>query len=109
MTAFAKAGSDAVQPASPIPFTPRGLTLLGVGCSAVLTWYGVIAPQGMPKHMVARWHAGMKEALTSREIGERFKRDGLEVPEIGSRYFAEAIKRDIAKWTIVFEKGGITL
>ena|SRR5687767_7446910 len=28
------AGNDAVQPDSPMLFTPSGLTLLGVGCSA---------------------------------------------------------------------------
>src|SRR5688572_14374748 len=33
-TAPASAGIEAVQPDSPTPFTPSGLTLLGVGCSS---------------------------------------------------------------------------
>jgi len=81
----------------------------GVPGYDVLTWYGVIAPQGLSKPMLARWHAAMEGALQSRAIQERFKSDGLEVPETGTRYFADAIRRDIAKWAVVFKKGDIRL
>lgn len=81
----------------------------GVPGYDTLTWYGVIAPKGVPKDILARWDTGIREALKSREIEERFRGDGLDVPEIGPKHFTGMIKRDIAKWTLVFEKAKIKL
>jgi len=73
------------------------------------TWYGLIGPKGLPRNVLARWEAGMNEALKSKDVEERFRLDGLDVPGIGARYFADALKRDVAKWTVVFRKGNIKL
>lgn len=73
------------------------------------TWYGLIGPKGLPRNVLARWEAGLNEALKSKDVEERFRLDGLDAPEVGTRYCAEAIKRDVAKWTVVFQKGKIKL
>ena len=38
MTAFMSAGMEPVTPASPTPFAPRELTLVGTGCSRIVRW-----------------------------------------------------------------------
>lgn len=57
-----------------------------------------MGPKGIPRPIVARWQAIVKEALESREMKERFDIDGLDMPEPGPAYFQQVLKRDLEKW-----------
>ena len=74
ITALATAGSDPVQPDSPTPLTPSGLTLLGVGCSAPLM------PRQQPgaRHVVVHEAAG--EQLPRVAIVNHFLAEHLPRP-----------------------------
>jgi tripartite-type tricarboxylate transporter receptor subunit TctC len=81
----------------------------GVPGYDAITWYGLVGPKGLPRPIVARWQAITTEALQSREMKERFDADGLEMPEVGTPYFAQVLGRDIAKWTKVIKAANIQL
>ena len=81
----------------------------GVPGYDAITWYGLMGPKGLPRHVVSRWQTITAEALQSREMKERFDADGLEMPELGSAYFAQVLGRDIAKWSKVVKAANIQL
>ncbi len=71
-----------------------------------ITWYGLIGPKGLPPGIIARWQNALTEAMKSKEMKERFDRDGLDAPEIGAAYFNQVLRRDLVKWAkLVKEKG----
>ena len=74
-----------------------------------ITWFGLIAPRGMPKAVVARWQSVMANAVQSRVMKERFEADGLDSPELGPAHFGRVMKRDIEKWTQVVRAANLKL
>ena len=72
-----------------------------------ITWYGLMGPKGLPKNIISRWQSALTDALQSREMKERYELDGLDVPEIGERYFSTVLQRDIVKWTKVVNASNI--
>jgi tripartite-type tricarboxylate transporter receptor subunit TctC len=81
----------------------------GVPGYETTTYFGLVGPRGMPKDLVSRWQAMLRDALQSKELKDRFEVDGLDVPEIGSAYFERVIKTDIEKWTRVVKAANIGL
>ena len=81
----------------------------GVPGYEAITWYGLMGPKGIPRPIVARWQAIVKEALESREMKERFDADGLDMPEPGPAYFQQVLRRDLDKWSKVIKAANITI
>ena len=81
----------------------------GVPGYDAITWYGLMGPKGLPRPIVGRWQTITTEALQSREMKERFDADGLEMPEVGTSYFAQVLGRDISKWTKVIKAANLQL
>ena len=70
-------------------------------------WYGVLAPAGTPREIVARLHDAVVRALRDPEVGRRLAADGAEA--VGSRpeEFAAFIKSEGEKWARVAAAAGI--
>lgn len=70
-------------------------------------WYGVLAPAGTPREIVARLHAEIVRALQLPEVKERLAADGAEPVGDSPEAFAALIKSEIEKWAKVAKAAGI--
>jgi tripartite-type tricarboxylate transporter receptor subunit TctC len=70
----------------------------GVAGFEVSGWYGVLAPAGTPRDIVARLNAEIVRMMQTSEVIEQFAKQGLEVFGSTPEQFAARIKSDIVKW-----------
>jgi tripartite-type tricarboxylate transporter receptor subunit TctC len=70
-------------------------------------WYGVLAPAGTPKEIVARLHDEIVRALRDAEVGKRLAADGAEAVGSSPEEFAAFIRSESEKWAKVASAAGI--
>jgi len=70
-------------------------------------WYGVLAPAGTPRDIVARLHDEIVRALRDAEVGKRLAADGAEPVGSSPEEFAAFIKSESEKWAKVAQAAGI--
>jgi tripartite-type tricarboxylate transporter receptor subunit TctC len=74
-----------------------------------LSWYGLWAPAGTPKEIVAKMHAEVRKALHSPELMKIWESQGAtpggETPE----EFQAFIKEEIRKWGEAVHKSGVKM
>jgi tripartite-type tricarboxylate transporter receptor subunit TctC len=73
----------------------------------VTTWYGVLAPAGTPRPVVARLNSELVKIMHSPELKERLAATGTEPLTSTPEEFSAYIKREIAKWGEVVRKAGV--
>ena len=75
---------------------------------AAVQWYGLLAPAGTPKDIIAKLHAGVVRALQDPEIKKRFVDDGAEPTPSGTpEEFGAFIRSELAKWAKVAREANI--
>ena len=62
------------------------------------SWWGLLAPAGVPKEIIARLHTDAVKALNSTEMKERLASQGAVVVTDTPEQFAAYIKSEIANW-----------
>jgi tripartite-type tricarboxylate transporter receptor subunit TctC len=79
----------------------------GLAGFEVTGWYGVMAPAGTPKDVIARLYADITRALTQPELVQTLASFGLE-PAISSspEEFGAYLRTEIAKWAKVVKASG---
>jgi tripartite-type tricarboxylate transporter receptor subunit TctC len=70
-------------------------------------WYGVLAPAGTPREIVARLHAEIVRALRDPEVGKRLEADGAEAVGSSPEEFSAFIRSETEKWAKVARAAGI--
>src|SRR5579883_2408622 len=70
------------------------------------TWTGVIAPAGVPRAIVDKLNAAIKQAINSPTFKERFAQIGDEPAGGTPEDFAKLIASDSAKWADVVKRSG---
>jgi tripartite-type tricarboxylate transporter receptor subunit TctC len=70
-------------------------------------WYGVLAPAGTPREIVARLHDTIVHALRDAEVGKRLAADGAEAVGSSPEEFAAFIRSESEKWAKVASAAGI--
>lgn len=71
------------------------------------TWYGVLAPRGVPQHIVERLNREIAALVDTPEVREQFAGIGV-VPETGTpQQFAGFIREEIDKWGSVMKYAGL--
>jgi tripartite-type tricarboxylate transporter receptor subunit TctC len=70
------------------------------------TWTGIIAPAGLPRPVLDRLNAAVNEAIRSPVFRERFALIGDEPGGGTPEDYAEAIRRDSARWAEVIKRSG---
>ena len=75
----------------------------------VLTWYGLLAPAGTPKEIVARLNAEVSKILQMPDIKQRIADISSETGGISSEQFADLIKKETVKWAKVVKDSGATV
>jgi tripartite-type tricarboxylate transporter receptor subunit TctC len=74
-----------------------------------LGWFGLFAPAGTPRDVVARISADTKTVLTLPEAKQRLAEQGAEPEPNTPDAFAAFVNSDIAKWLALAQKTGIKL
>ena len=70
-------------------------------------WYGLVAPAGTPRPVIARLHDVVVASLAKPEVKARLAGLGLEPAPLTPEEFAEFIKKEIGKWTKEVREAGI--
>ena len=73
---------------------------------AVYTWFGVVAPAGVPKPILARLHTVLVQALTSPEMRKQFANQGAEVVANTPAEFNAFLREEVVKWNRVISDSG---
>src|SRR6476661_1653534 len=76
----------------------------------VSAWYGLLAPAGTPKTVIARLHDEVVKILQAPEMKERFLTTiGGDPVGDTPEAFAATIKNDMARWAKIVKESGIKL
>jgi tripartite-type tricarboxylate transporter receptor subunit TctC len=75
----------------------------------VYVWYGLLAPAGTPKPVIARLNAEVVAALNNPEVKDQFTRSGSTAASSTPAGFDAVIKRDYDTWAKVIKNAGIKL
>jgi len=71
------------------------------------SWYGMLAPAHTPKAVLAKLSAENATALTSPEVREKLKAQGVDPVGNTPEQFALYIKQEIVKWAKVMQAANI--
>jgi tripartite-type tricarboxylate transporter receptor subunit TctC len=123
------AGQVGVTIASAVPLSPqvkagrlRGLAVTSPGRSAafpelpaiaetvpgyeVINWFGIFAPAGTPKPVIARINAALNKALQSPALRKTLNSSGADAVGGTPEDFAKVVKADFVKWAKVVKDSG---
>lgn len=90
-----------------LPDVPTvGETVKGLGYTP---WYGVFAPAGTPKTVMAQLQADINTVLDSPAVREKLAGIGCEPYKTSPEFFEDMIKNDMPKWAKVVKDAGVTL
>ncbi len=73
-------------------------TIPGFGA---VSWYGLMAPAGTPKELIARLNAEVVKALNSKDVKDRMALQGAEVSPSTPEELAALIKDELPMWAAI--------
>jgi tripartite-type tricarboxylate transporter receptor subunit TctC len=79
----------------------------GLGNFDVTTWYGILAPAGTPRPIVARLNAEFVKIMRTPEVKERLATMATDPLTSTPEEFGAYIQREIEKWGDVVRKAGL--
>jgi tripartite-type tricarboxylate transporter receptor subunit TctC len=92
---------------SALPDAPTiGETIKGFGSTP---WYGLLAPAGTPKALIAQLQAEVAKALDDAGVKEKLAQVGCEPFKSSPDQFAALIKDDLPKWAKIVKASGATI
>ena len=108
---FVRAGklrAIAVSTLKRSPQAPDLQTLSEAGATGydVTPWYGVLAPAGLSKPLLARLHGEVAKIVDSPEMRERFVTQGVDVASSTPEAFATLIRAEIPRWRELVKRSG---
>jgi tripartite-type tricarboxylate transporter receptor subunit TctC len=87
--------------ASEVPDIPT-IAEAGVEGYEAVQWFGILAPAGTPREIIARVHRELVQTMQDEEVRKRFRADGAD--PVFSRTpedFAALIRSELARWAKV--------
>jgi tripartite-type tricarboxylate transporter receptor subunit TctC len=92
-----------------LPALPEVPTVAEAGLPGfeVTTWYGVLAPAGTPRLIIARLNAELVKAMHSPEMKERLAGIGTDPVTSTPEEFAAYIQAEIGKWGDVIRRANL--
>lgn len=99
----------AVTSARRSPLLPEVPTVTesGVAGYEISTWWGVIAPAGVPAAIADRLAAEMRAVMGQPESTRRLAASGAESAVVGGDAFGRVLSGEVEKWTAVARRAGI--
>jgi len=79
----------------------------GVPGYEAVQWYGVLAPAGTPRDIIAKLHAGVVRALQNPDVRKRLMNDGAEPVGSSPAEFTDYLRAETGKWAKVIKAAGI--
>ena len=70
-------------------------------------WYGILAPRGTPRAIVAKLHAATVKALGAPALKESLDKQGVEAVGSTPEQFATLIREEWSKWEKVIRVAGL--
>lgn len=103
-----KLNALAVTDAGPSPVAPKLPTVAASGLPGfeALQWFGLLAPAGTPKDIVARMHSEVAKALRLPEVQERLQGLGMQIVGGGPDQFGSFMRSESAKWSRIVRESG---
>jgi tripartite-type tricarboxylate transporter receptor subunit TctC len=104
--AFASTGNTRLAVASDIATVGEA----GLPSLEMLGWYGLFAPKGTPKEIIAKLAAAVNEALSDPTVRQRLADLGQEIPEPAGRTpqaLGDLQKAEIEKWWPIIKAANI--
>jgi tripartite-type tricarboxylate transporter receptor subunit TctC len=71
------------------------------------TWYGLLAPAGTPRPIIARLNSELVQSMQAPDLKERLAGMGTEPLTSTPEEFGAYLNREIAKWADVVRKAGL--
>ena len=104
-----KAKALAVTSARRSPLLPDvpAIGEAGAPGAEINTWWGLLAPAGMPQPLLARLNGEIGGIIRQPESTQRLSAEGAEPWILSSSEFASLIGKEIEKWTRVAREAGI--
>ena len=103
LRALGVTSSKRVATASDVPTVAEG----GVPSYESLQWYGLLAPTGTPKEIIARLNREAVAVLRNPDIMTRLANDGTEIVAGTPEEFGAYIRAETDKWAKVVKAAGI--
>jgi tripartite-type tricarboxylate transporter receptor subunit TctC len=72
-----------------------------------VTWFGILAPAGIPKEFVAKLNTEFNKALQQADLRKRLDDEGAEPAGGTPEQFAALIKEDIGRWGKIVKDSGV--
>lgn len=95
-----------LKPARVLPHVP---TVSGSGLKGydVATWYGVLAPTGVPAPIMSKLHADLVRVIQLPEVQERFANEGGDTVANTPAEFTAFIAQELKKWARIAKEAGV--
>jgi tripartite-type tricarboxylate transporter receptor subunit TctC len=92
-----------------LPALPEVPTVAEAGLPdfEVTTWYGVLAPAGTPRSVVARLNGELVKILYSPDMKDKLNAMGTDPVTSTPEEFATYLRQETAKWAEVVRKAGL--
>ena len=71
-------------------------------------WYGICAPAGLPKALLARFNADLVAVLKSAEMQQKLGDQGIDVAPSTPEAFRTYVAAELQKWARVVKAAGLT-
>jgi tripartite-type tricarboxylate transporter receptor subunit TctC len=72
----------------------------------ISTWFGLFAPAGTPKDIIAKWNAAVAKILNSPEMREKLVAQGAEPAPTTPEQFAAFVRSEIPKYAKIVKASG---
>jgi tripartite-type tricarboxylate transporter receptor subunit TctC len=79
----------------------------GISGYEAVQWYGLMAPAGTPREIVAKLHKGVVAALQDKGVKDLFTASGAEPVGNTPEEFGALVKSEIVKWGMVVKAAGL--
>jgi tripartite-type tricarboxylate transporter receptor subunit TctC len=97
-----------VTSAKRMPTLPDVPTIAETGLPGyqVTNWYGVMAPAGVPKDILAKLHGDLVKVMKSPDVQQRFAAEGGDATPNTPEQFGAFIRDEIVKWGKAVKESG---
>jgi len=80
----------------------------GVANYEVYNYWGIVAPAGTPKEIVAKLNAEVQKLLANPEIREKLEKDGVDLTPSDPERMQSFVASDLS-WTAEYEEAGLVI
>jgi tripartite-type tricarboxylate transporter receptor subunit TctC len=103
--ALAQTGATRAEAMPQVPTMQEG----GVKGYEFTSWYGLLAPRGVPGPIVGQLNAAVVKALQQKDLRERLESAGAEPQSSTPEQFGELIKREIGRFANLVQRAKLTI